>query len=239
MNYLDKKKILCLIGTLFYVYYVLKNYLPFDYYNVFFGVRYNGYILFYAATLYLFGIVILYGFGNTQSYVNGYGILHLLRSKKRSDIIKRVVQNQMINLAQIIISMSILFIAAALFHGEKTSSFSIKEFAIYAFLFYLVSLSLVLWQALFEIMFDSRIAILIVMSIIGLHLYIGDFLYLHKGNSYLYLLVYSNLALVARSQSLTLSKGMISIIVGIICIIQVVLMNIAFKKKDILNSKGE
>lgn len=239
MNYLKKKKLLCLMSILFYSYYVMKNYLPFEYCNVFFGVSYNGYILFYAATLYLFGIVILYSFGDTQAYINGYGILHLLRSTKRSEIIKRIIKSQIVNLLQIIISISIFFILFALFCGKKFSTFHFSTFILYAFVFFLVSFSLVLWQSLFEIVFDSRIAILIVMSIIGVHLYVGDFLALHKGNPYLYLFVYSNLALVGRSQNLTLSKGVIIITVGIICIIQIVLLNEVFKKKDILSSKGE
>lgn len=237
MNYIDRKKICCLAGALFYAYYVIKNYIPFSYRNVFAGVDYNGRVLFYAAAMYLFGIVILYSFGNTENYIKGYGILELTRSTKRRRTIRKIIISQIKNMLQIVVSVMAIFILFAFLIGKKETQLNVVEFIFEIGMFYIVSLSLTLWQSIFEIIFDSRIAILVVMSIIGIHIYAGDFIALHNGSKYLNLVFYCNLALAIRTESLGISKILMMAVMVIICIIQTILLNLVFMRKDIFSVK--
>ena len=237
MNYIDRKKICCLIGTLFYVYYIIKNYIPFSYKNVFAGVDYNGHILFYAAAMYLLGIVILYSFGNTENYIKGYGILELIRSTNRKESVRKIIISQIKNTFQIVCAIMVIFIFVSLLTGKRETNININELIFEMAMFYIVSLSLTLWQSFFEIIFDSRMAILVVMGIIGVHIYAGDFISLHNGSKYLNLIFYCNLALATRTESLIISKGLMMVVMGIICIIQAKLINLVFMRKDIFSDK--
>lgn len=237
MNYIDRKKICCIAGALFYVFYIIKNYMPFRYNNVFAGVDYNGHILFYAAAMYLFGIVILYSFGNTENYINGYGILELTRNTKRRSSIRKIIISQIKNMFQIVVSVMAMFIICALIIGKRETQLNIVEFIFEIGMFYIVSLSLTLWQSIFEVIFDSRIAILVVMGIIGIHIYAGDFIASYNGSKYLNLVFYCNLALATRTESLAISKELMIAVMVIICIIQAILLNLVFMRKDIFSVK--
>ncbi|MDO5409469.1 MAG: DUF2705 family protein [Lachnospiraceae bacterium] len=235
MNVASKKR-WCLVGTLFYIYYVIRNYIPFSYENVFAGVDYNGQTLFYASTLYLFGIIIFYGFGNTEKYIEGYGILELIRSVKRGLVIRKIIIDQIKNIFQIITFIIVIFLLFAFLAGKKGELVPAEKLISDIGLFYIVAFSIVLWQSIFEIVFDSRIGILLTMSIIGIHIYAGDFIAAHDGNTYLNLVFYSNLALTARTDRLSISKSWMFVVVVSICVIQMILMNLVFRKKDIFSS---
>ena len=206
MRYITKRFLLCLLCSFFYVYYVIRNYNPFSYSNIFCGVKFNGHVFFYAATIYLFGIVVFCSFGNTQKYINGYGILELVRNKKRETVIGKIVKVQMLNLLKITVSILAMYIVVSYFFLGKRERFDIIGFTIDILLFYLVSLSIVLWQAFFEILFDSRIGVLITMSIICVHICVGDVIMLLKKSQYLLYFFYTNFALVARREELYIDK---------------------------------
>jgi hypothetical protein len=104
-------------------------------------------------------------------------------------------------------------------------------------LFFLVAFSLVLWQSLFEILFDSRIAILLTMSIICFHICIGDMYMLVDKNKYVNMFFYSNLGLGLRNEELHIDNIIMLIFLISICIGQIILIEKVFKKKDIFSIK--
>jgi hypothetical protein len=63
----------------------------------------------------------------------------------------------------------IYFMCAGIF-GMKAVKTDITQFIYYVVIFYLVCLNLSLWEAIFEIIFDARIAIVIEMVILMLYI---------------------------------------------------------------------
>ena len=237
MRYISNKILISLACSLFFVYYVLSNFKPFLYINIIAGVNFNGYVLYYAASLFLLGIVVLNSFGNTEKYIKGYGILELIRNKKRDSIIKKVVVTEMLNVFVITCFIIIPYIIAAYCFFNKREEINTSDYMMKVLLFYLVSLSLVLWQALFEIIFDSRGAIFITLSLICIHISAGDVVMLYKKSHKLFYLFYTNFAFAKRNEEIHIRDIHMLLAVLIICIIQIILMKMAFLKKDIFSVK--
>lgn len=233
---IDGKKIICILGTLFYVYYILVRNPSFDYDGWMAGVHYNGNPIAYAITFYLFALFIFSGFGKTERYINGYGVLEVIRNRKRKKVIDYVLFRQAICYIEVLGIMCFLYFCGAGLLNKK-AVFEIKEFICSILLFSIVNFSLLLWQSFFEIMFDSRIAILFVMSFICLHLALGDIFARYGVNPYWNLLCYSNLALVVRRKSLGLYNGVILLTVGLLCVGQIFAVNYAYGRKDIFGDR--
>lgn len=227
------RKICCFAAMMFYVFYVLTCYKPFEYRNLFAGVEYNGYILFYAATLFLFGIVVFYGFGDVEKYVTGYGILELTRTKKRSSVIKKTVISEVIKSVEISIVIMTIYTIGLIIIEKNPLKSDIPVIMTDMGIFALVSFSIMLWQALFEIIWDSRSAIIISLGIVMIHLFAGDMIFINEGNKYLNLLFNANSAIVFRREMLGIDIWIVIFALITSCIVQIILICFVFYKKDI------
>lgn len=236
MNYIDKKKICCVAATAFYVYFVFSSYMPFLCTSVFAGVDYNGYVLFYATTLYLFGITVFWGFGETEKYIGSYGIIEIIRCKKRSYVARKIIINQVKNEGIMLGSHLCILGLLIIVTGKE----NIEDDYMFAsiMLFGIVSLSVMLWQAIFELVWDSRIAIIITLTLFIVHIYVGDMMNTYGGNKYWNLLFYSNFGMAIRSQQIDISEYIMFLWVALICVLQIFLLCIALKKKDIFSVKN-
>lgn len=236
MSHIDKRKICCIAATAFYVYFVCSSYIPFLCTSIFAGVDYNGYVLFYATTLYLFGITVFWGFGETEKYVGNYGIIEIVRCKKRSYVATKIIINQVKNVGIMLGGhLSVLGLLVIVTGKENIED---NYMLTSVLLFGIVSLSVLLWQAVFELIWDSRVAIIITLTIVITHIYGGDMLDRYDGNKYLNFLCYSNFGLAVRSQQIDISKYVMFISVAILCVVQMFLLYIALKKKDIFSVKN-
>lgn len=235
MKYMDRKKLWCIPAELFYAYVAVSRYKPFRYGSLFSGAGYGGYVLFYAVTLFLFGIVLFSGFGDTEKYMNGYGILEITRSRRRITVIRKIIWGQMTSMFFAEVRVTLFFLVIAQIFGEQEEAFLIGGWLTNIVLFGVVGFSLLLWQSFFEILWDSRIALLGTFSIICIHLCAGDIVYLNKGNELWNLLFYSNLALSARTEILSIEKIWMFLVILGVCVVQIFLLNLVYKKKDIFS----
>lgn len=83
-----RKMYICFCAMIFYIYNVFTKNNSFNFRSLLNGVPYNGYIIFYAMVIFLFGIIIFTSFGDVEKYITGYGILEIIRAKKRSTVVK-------------------------------------------------------------------------------------------------------------------------------------------------------
>ena len=234
MNILSNKKFWCIMGMFLYVSYVFRINVVFKYENIFAGVKFVGDPIFYAGILFLFGLVLFYMFMDTEKYVNGYGILHVTRNIKRCMIVGKIFFNHIKGLVQIIFSLFVIyFLEAKVLHMKETES-DIRQFIYYIMVFYMVCLNLALWEAIFEIIFDARIAIMIEMVILVFHIFLGDLIYTCGKSKYLYLLCYSNLAMTGRSNKIALSKIVVLGVLTIYILVKIFLLFMIYNKKDII-----
>ena len=119
------------MGMFLYVSYVFRINVVFKYENIFAGVKFVGDPIFYAGILFLFGLVLFYMFMDTEKYVNGYGILHVTRNRKRYMIVGKIVFNHIKGLVQIIFSLIVIyFLEAKVLHMKETES-DIRQFIYY------------------------------------------------------------------------------------------------------------
>ena len=127
----------------------------------------------------------------------------------------------------------IYFLEAKVLHMKETES-DIRQFIYYIMVFYMVCLNLALWEAIFEIIFDARIAIMIEMVILVFHIFLGDLIYTCGKSKYLYLLCYSNLAMTGRSNKIALSKIVVLGVLTIYILVKIFLLFMIYNKKDII-----
>ena len=119
----------------------------------------------------------------------------------------------------------VLYFIAIIMQDKIVKSSDVKLFVIDVCIFIIVSYSLMLWQALFEIIWDSRIAIIVNLAIPVFHLYIGDIIFTYNGNQYLNLLFYTNLSLSLRRELLDITTPIIFFVLFEICFVQIILIH--------------
>lgn len=235
MMYIDRKKICCIGATIFYVCFVISSYIPFLCTSIFAGVDYNGYVLFYATALFLFGITVFWGFGETEKYIGSYGIIEIIRYRKRSCVARKIIFNQFKNTVLMLgTHLSVLGIAIVLTGMDNVSD---DYMLTSIMLFGIVSFSVMMWQAIFELIWDSRIGIILTLTLFVAHIYAGDMMNMYGGNKYWNLLFYSNFGIAIRSQQIDISEYIMFIWVAFICVLQMFLLCMALKKKDIFSVK--
>ena len=238
MKLLCEKKFWCVIGIFFYVSYVFRINEEYCYENVFAGVKFNGDVIFYAGILLLFGLVLFYLFMDTEKYINGYGVLYVTRHRKRSRVAVNIILNQIKGISQMIFFVLLIYLMCAGIFGMKAVKTDITQFIYYVVIFYLVCLNLSLWEAIFEIIFDARIAIVIEMVILMLHIFAGEMIYAYEKSRYLYLLCYTNIAMTIRNEMINLPKFMVITVLVLYALIKAVLIVAVYGKKDIIQENS-
>lgn len=234
MNIVCEKKFWCVVGIFFYISYVFRINEEYRYENVFSGVRFNGNVIFYAGILLLFGLILFYVFTDTERYVNAYGVLYVIRNRKRSRVALSIILNQIKGIAQMIFFVLLIYFLYAGILKMKVVRTDIIQFVHYVIIFYLVCLNLSMLEALFEIVFDSKIAIVMEMMLLTLHIFAGEMIYAYQKSRYFYLLCYTNIAMVVRSRVINLPYVTIISALIVYILIKSFLIVIVYCKKDII-----
>lgn len=208
------------------------------YLTPFFGATYYGDVKFYANSVFLFSIFLLYGFGETRRYISGYGILQMMRSLERKIVARNILINQF---AKVVILTSVLYVSFLIecfMMGCKISNVNIGELFVKIILFIFVMYSIMLWQSLFEVIWDERIAIGAVLCFVIIQIVAGNMVYINRMNENLNLLLYVNLYATLRTDCMRISVGAMMRVLACICVLQSWLLHKAISKKDIFQMQN-
>lgn len=238
MRILCEKKFWCVIGIFFYVSYVFRINEKYCYENVFAGVKFNGDVIFYAGILLLFGLVLFYLFMDTEKYINGYGVLYVTRNRKRSRVAINIILNQIKGISQMIFFVLAIYFLWTLLLKQEAVKQDITQFIYYIVVFYLVCLNLSLWEAMFEIIFDARIAIVIEMMLLVIHIFAGEMIHAYEKSRYLYLLCYTNIAMTIRNEIINLPKTVVITVLVAYALTKAFLIVAVYSKKDIIQGNS-
>lgn len=243
LRFFNKKIILCILAGLLYSRQLIESHinteLPIDIMSVISGVDFTNNEIPHSAagyihTLLLFAIAILFGMSETEKYFKGYGVLEVTRKNKRSIVVAKIVINKVIST---ICVMCIIFLTWFFMLEVKGVTYSrelTKDKLIAAGIFGLTVFSLMLWQALIEIVWDGRAAFLVLLGFVLLQLSSGDrIIRMHLNQDYFYA-CYINMSLTIREAQIELALRKEIIYIFAVCFMQIVCMGVVFKRKDIL-----
>lgn len=238
---MDKKKIICVAAGFIYAVYVTNLFkgleVPMSITSILSGVSFSGYEMYYVYALFLFAIIVFYGVSDTEGYITGYGILHVTRRRKRSIVIRNIVIKRIINTIIVMGIIVFTYIITLKINEISYDNRIKKEDIVAVCIFMLITLSLMLWQSLFEIIWDGRIAVLLTIGLAFMHLWMGDMIKLYKINENWFMLFYTNMGLTLRAEEIELPVLYRFLSLAAMCTLQIVLVSIAFKKKDIFSIK--
>lgn len=238
---MDKKKIICIAAGFIYAVYIISLFNgreePMNITSILSGVNFSGYGMYYVYALFLIGIIVLYGISDTEGYIMGYGILHITRRRKRSMVVRNIIIKRIINTIIVMGIIMFTYIIALKIKGVSFDGRIKKEDIPAVCIFMLITLSLMLWQSLFEIIWDGRIALLLTVGLAFVHLWVGDMIKLYKMNENWFMVFYTNMGLTLRAEEIKLSVAYRIISLIVICALQMLLLNAVFKRKDIFSVK--
>lgn len=197
----------------------------------FFGLSYGNSIIFTMKTVFLAGIIVFSGYGQSSSYVKGYGVCQLTRTKKRGYVAGNVMLRQLIRAVKMSAVILIVHIIVSLL--TKKMKFSVVDI-FYTGMFVLVMYSILLWQSILELKIDERRSIIVVLCAFVFMLYLEEERAFYGISDKYMLALYVNMGFKGRMQEVSLEKPLAAAIVMLIIAIQCVILSVIMKKKDIL-----
>lgn len=197
----------------------------------FFGLGYADNIFFIMKTVFVAGIIVFSGYGQSSRYVKGYGVCKLIRTKKREYVAGNVMLKQLIRAVKM--SAVILAVHVIVSLITKEIKFSVTDI-FYTGMFVLVMYSILLWQSILEIKTDERRSTIIVMCVFVFMLYLDGERAFYGISDKCMLALYVNMGLKGRMQEVSLEKPLAAIAVMFIIAVQCVIFSAIMKKKDIL-----
>lgn len=199
----------------------------------FWGASYYGDAKFYANSILLFGIYVLYSFGETKRYISGYGILLIVRTLNKKIVARHIFMKQLKNLLILTMVFYGSFLIETYMMGYKILNVKWEQMAVDILLFCMVMYSLLLWQSIIEIIADERIAIGMVLSFVILNFFVGNMVFTYKLAEELNLIFYVNLYATLRTDNMELDESVMVFVLLLICILQMILLRHLIKKKDL------
>ena len=197
----------------------------------FYGLNYANNIIFTMKTVFVTGIIVFSGYGQSSGYVKGYGVCQLIRTKKRVYVAKNVMFLQFMRAVEMSAVILIVHIIVSMI--TKEMKFSVMDI-FYTVMFVLVMYSILLWQSILELKIDERRSTIAVMCAFIVMLYLdGERAFYHISDKGL-LALYVNMGFKGRMQEASLEKPLAAAVVMLIIAVQCVTLSLIMKKKDIL-----
>lgn len=197
----------------------------------FFGLGYADNIFFIMKTVFVAGIIVFSGYGQSSRYVKGYGVCQLTRTKKREYVAGNVMLRQLVRAVKM--SMVILIVHTVVSLITKEIKFSVMDI-FYTGMFVLVMYSILLWQSILELKIDERRSSIVVMCVFVFMLYLDGERAFYGISDKCMLALYVNMGFKGRMQEVLLEKPLAAIVVIFIIAVQCVMLSAIMKKKDIL-----
>ncbi|MFG6325612.1 MAG: DUF2705 family protein [Lachnospiraceae bacterium] len=197
----------------------------------FFGLGYGDNIFFIMKTVFVSGIIIFSGYGQSSRYVKGYGVCQLTRTKKRGYVAGNVMLRQLIRAVKMsAVILTVHIIVSLLVKKVKFSAMDI----FYTGMFVLVMYSILLWQSILELKMDERRSTIIVLCVFVFMLYLDGERAFNGISSKCMLALYVNMGFKGRMQEAVLEKPLAAAVVIAVIAVQCVILSAIMKKKDIL-----
>lgn len=197
----------------------------------FFGLGYVDNIVFTIKTLFVVGIILFSGYGQSGRYVKGYGVCQLTRTKKRGYVAGNIMLYQLIRAVKMSAVILVVHIIVSLL--TKEVKFSFMDI-FYTGMFVLVMYSILLWQSILELKIDERRSTIAVMCAFVFMLYLDGERAFYGISDKWVLALYVNMGFKGRMQEVALEKPLALAAVMLIVAIQCIILSAIIKKKDIL-----
>lgn len=197
----------------------------------FFGLGYADNIFFIMEAIFVVGIIVFSGYGQSSSYVKGYGVCELIRTKKRGYVAENVMLRQVIRAVKMSGVILAVHITVSLF--AKKIKFSAMDI-FYMGMFVLVIYSILLWQSILELKIDERRSTIVVLCAFVFMLYLDGERAFNDISDKFILALYVNMGFKGRMQEISLEKPLAAAVVILIIAVQCVILSAIMKKKDIL-----
>ncbi len=153
------KKICTLLMAVFYCILINSLYHISDLSILYRGINPENNIMLLLAHFLSFAIITFYVFGEAEKYINGYGKYVLVRRKKRTAILNKIYAESLLAVIAFEIMKILIYIVISGMNKTNLSSF-----AIMLILSILTNLLLISFQIFIEILFNSKIALSVVMA---------------------------------------------------------------------------
>ena len=153
------KKVCTLLMSVFYCILINSLYHISDLSVLYKGVNLENNIMLLLAQFLSFASITFYVFGEAEKYINGYGKYVLVRRKKRTAILNKIYAENF--LAAIVFEIIKIVIYIVVSSMDKTD---FSSFVIMLVLSILTNLLLISVQILIEILFNSKIALIVAMA---------------------------------------------------------------------------
>ena len=197
----------------------------------FFGIGYADNILLTMKTVFVAGIIVFSGYGQSSRYVKGYGVCQLTRTKKRVYVAGNVMLRQLTRAVKMSAVILIVHIIVSLLTKEMKFVFTD---VFYIGMFILVVYSILLWQSILELKMDERRSTIVVLCAFIVMLYLdGERAFYNISDKYM-LALYVNMGFKGRMQEAALNKPLAAAVVMFIIAVQCAVLSRIMKKKDIL-----
>ena len=197
----------------------------------FFGLGYADNIFFIMKTVFMTGIIVFSGYGQSSRYVKGYGVFKLTRTKKREYIAGNMMFLQFIRAVKM--SAIILTVHVIVSLVAKKVKFSAMDI-FYVGMFVLVMYSILLWQSILELKMDERRSAIVVLCAFVFMLYLDGERAFNSISNKCMLALYVNMGFKGRMQEAALEKPLAVAVVIAIIAVQCIILSAIMKKKDIL-----
>lgn len=197
----------------------------------FFGLNYVDNIIFTMKTIFVAGIIVFSGYGQSSRYVKGYGVCQLTRTKKREYVAGNVMFRQLIRAVKMSLVILIVHIVVSLL--TKEMKFSVIDI-FFTGMFVFVMFSILLWQSILELKIDERRSTIAVMCAFVFMIYLDGERAFYGISDKCMLALYINMGFKGRMQEVELDKLFAVATVMLIIAIQCITLSVIMKKKDIL-----
>lgn len=200
--------------------------------DLYFGPTYYDPALSTANTLLFYSILIFYSFSVTEDYIKSYGIYIVTRTKKRNSLLSILLRKLTIRVLEFTLCGQFFFGLINLIINNSILNFD--NYLESTILFILVCINLSLLQLLMEILFDSKLSLMITLSYFLISIYASKIIYINKYNSFFNIVFYPNFSLVSRRPYIELLFFTKFTFLILFTVIHIFLIYKAFKKKDLL-----
>lgn len=196
------------------------------------GMGYEAASMEYIKMIFFYCMPVFLCFGETEKYIGNYAIMQLTRINDRSKIVKNIIVAQFTDITKlfgfIFACFAVLNWKTVLFDGVRFVDF--YQYIVVILVWY----SVVLLQALLEVMYNSRVAMAASMGFVFACFYLGDIFYLQgmgKVTSYIF---YIQLGSYAKRCEAGTNNILVIVVLIAICLVLMGLVKNMFKRKDIL-----
>lgn len=209
-----------------------------DIINIYNGVGFNGRIVLYVRSFFLFSCYCLYAYNEFETYISRYGVLLITREKSRNKLLMRLT-GKLIRLTATVEAVKIFcFVVFALIIRGSITVNNPLEFILMAVLNILSYLIILFIQMSIEIFLSGNVAVCVSMAYFLTSLCVSDYIYkISFLSKRINLLFVPNITMKLRLDEMKVTGSIYYIIAGTLMFCfscMYILVYRIFRKRDLL-----